>query len=326
MVKTVQNVILDMDPGVDDALAIMLAARSPELEIRAITTVSGNVHVDKSSNNALKILENTPGLKNIPEVAKGLAKPLFREKLLTAEHIHGRDGLGDSNLPQPKLALSGKHAVDIIVEKVLNSEEKMTIITTGPLSNVAFALLKEPNIRQNIEQIVMMGGAYGLTEYGFGNVTPAAEFNMYSDPEAAKIVLDSEIPIVAVGLDVTKNPSVRITQAEYNDIILAGTESAKLVMRITTNMMKRFRCLYLHDPIAVAFAVDPTLFSKRRYLVEVETEGKYTTGQTVVDRRKIRIDDPHRIGKFGRPISVCTDVLGKNFLDLFLERVVFQDA
>lgn len=320
----VQKVILDMDPGIDDALAIMMAVRSPELKIEAITTVGGNVHVSKSSKNALKIVENTPGMKCTPKVAKGLPKPLIRKELLTAEYIHGKDGLGDSNLPEPKLSLSKEHAVDLIIDKVLNSKNgKITLITTGPLSNVACALIKEPNITQNIAQIIMMGGAFGLTEYGFGNASPAAEFNVYSDPEAAKIVFQSEIAITAVGLDVTRNPCARITRREYDDIVLAKTESARLVIRITRNIMKRFGCLYLHDPLAVAVAVCPDLVCKRKYFVGIETKGEYTSGQTVVDRRKI---PPPQIGRKGNLISVCTNVLGKKFIDLFMERVIFQDT
>ena len=317
----VQKIILDMDPGIDDALAIILALRSPELQVEAITTVSGNVHVDQASKNALKIVENMPKLKKKPEVAKGLSKPLFRE-LTTAESVHGKDGLGDSNLQEPKQPLSKKHAVDLLIEKALSSKEgELTIVTTGPLSNLAFALLKAPRIAEYVGQLIMMGGAFGVTKYGFGNVTPVAEFNVYSDPEAAKIVLDSGLRITAVGLDVTKDPSALMTQKEYEKIQSAEAKSAELVTRITRSRMASFGSLALHDPMAVAVAIDPSLVTKKKYFVEVETRGEPTRGQTIADKRENL--PPQTVGA-RKPISVCTKVLGEKFIELFMERVVFQ--
>ena len=319
--RMVQKIILDMDPGIDDALAIILALRSPELQVEAITTVSGNVHVDQASKNALKIVENIPDLKKKPEVAKGLSKPLFGE-LTTAESVHGKDGLGDSNLPEPKQPLSNKHAVDLIIEKVQSSKEgELTIVTTGPLSNIAFALLKEPKIAENVRQLVMMGGAFGVTKYGFGNITPVAEFNIYSDPEAAKIVLKSGLHITAVGLDITIDPSALITQREYKTIRSAKTKSAELVTRITRNHMASFGSLALHDPMSVAVAIDPSLVTKQKYFVEVETRGEYTRGQTIADRRRNLRSQTVRVGN---PITVCTSVLGEKFIELFMNRVILQ--
>lgn len=317
----VQKVILDMDPGIDDALAIMLAVRSPEIQVEAITTVSGNVHVSKAGKNVLKILESMPDLKKKPEVAQGLPKPLFG-KLTTAESVHGKNGLGDSNLPEPKQALSKKHAVDLIIEKVLSSEGEIALVTTGPLSNLAFALLKEPKIAEKIQQLVMMGGAFGVTKHGFGNITPAAEFNIYTDPEAARIVLGSGLSVTAVGLDVTMDPSALITRREYARIRSAKTESAELVTRIIRKRMESFGSLALHDPMAVAVVIDPSLVTKREYFVEVETRGEYTRGQIVVDRRGIL---PPQTARVGKPINVCTSVLGEKFIDLFMKRVIFQD-
>lgn len=319
-----KRVILDVDPGIDDALAIILAVQSPELEIEAITTVGGNVDVDKTSKNAVKILENMPGLKRKIEVAKGLAKPLYREEFVTAEHVHGKDGLGDSDLPEPRLSLSEKHAVDLIIQKVLDPEtDEMTLITVGPLSNVASALKRQPNIRKKIAQIVMMFGLFGLTPYGRGTVTPFAEFNVYNDPEAAKIVLESGIPITAVGLDVTMHPSARITRREYNIIKSAGTETAELVTRITENRMKSQGYLCLHDPMAVAVAIDPDLVGRKEYFVEVETQDEVRRGQTTVHEKKSQLLPKGRLMK---PINVCTSVVGEKFLDLFMDRVVFRDA
>ena len=319
--RVVQKIILDMDPGIDDALAIILALRSPELQVEAITTVSGNVHVDQASKNALKIVENIPDLKKKPEVAKGLSKPLFGE-LTTAEAVHGKDGLGDSNLPEPKQPLSKKHAVDLIIEKVLSSKEgELTIVTTGPLSNLAFALLKEPGIVENVGQLIMMGGAFGVTKYGFGNVTPVAEFNIYSDPEAAMIVLKSGLYITAVGLGVTMDPSALITQKEYDKIQSAKTKSAELVRRITRSHMASFGSLALHDPMAVAVAIDPSLVTRKKYFVEVETRGESTRGQTIADRRGNLRPKTVRVGN---PMTLCTSVLGEKFIKLFMNRVILQ--
>lgn len=319
-----KKVILDVDPGIDDALAIMLAMRSPELKIEAITTVGGNVEVGKTSKNALKILENMPGLKRLPEVAKGLAKPLYRDEFRTAEHVHGKDGLGDSNLPEPELSLSEKGATDLIIEKALDPKtDETTIIPTGPLSNVASVLKKKPTVKEKISQIVMMFGAFGLTPYGSGTVTPYAEFNVYNDPEAARIVLESGISITAVGLDVTKQPSARITQRDYDRIKSAGTETAKLVTKITENRMRSQGCLCLHDPMAVAVAIDPHLVCKKEYFVEVETQDELRRGQTTVHETESWLPSTERVMK---PVKVCTSVAGREFLDLFMERVIFRDV
>lgn len=167
----------------------------------------------------------------------------------------------------------------------------------------------------------MMGGAYGVTKYGFGNITPAAEFNIYNDPEAAEIVLRSALSITAVGLDVTMDPSAMITQREYKRILSTKTKSAELVTRITRNHMASFGLLALHDPMAVAVAIDPSLVTRKKYFVEVEVTGEYTRGQTIADRREIL---PPQTVRMGKPVNVCTSVLGEKFLQLFMERVIFQ--
>ncbi len=313
-----------MDPGVDDALAIMLAVRSSELEIEAITIVGGNVEVNRAGMNALKILERLSGLKRMPDVAAGMARPLRRKIFQTAEHIHGKDGLGDSNLPEPELVLCQEHAVDLIIRRILGlKNEKITIVATGPLSNVASALLKNPGVKEGIAEIVMMGGAFGFTPYGSGNVTPYAEFNVYNDPEAAKIVLESGVPVTAVGLDVTMQPSARITQNEYKNIRSAGTETAKLVERVTANRIKSSGYLYLHDPMTVAVAVDPTLSCLREVFIHVEVEDELRRGQTTFHKIRNTILPKEGMKK---PVNVCTHVYGKDFLDLFMNRVVSRDS
>ena len=308
-----KKVILDMDPGIDDALAILLAVKSPELEVEAITTVSGNVHVNKASLNALRILELAK-VKNIP-VAKGMERPLIRE-LETAEHVHGEDGLGNTNLPIPKLALYPKHAVDLLIEKVSSAPKEITLITTGPLTNVAMAILKEPKIVGQIKEVILMGGAYAITPYGYGNVTPVAEFNVWCDPEAAKIVFQSGLPIVAVGLDVTTNPSACLREKYLKKISSAGTELSKFIVQVCRFYLTRTQCdrMELHDPVAVAVAIDKSLVATRRFFVDVETKGEITRGQTVADRRPW--------SKIEANMEVCCGIDGDRFLSLFMERLL----
>src|SRR5215471_13187160 len=190
-----QKIILDCDPGHDDALAILLACASPELEVLGITTVAGNVPLDKTTYNALRVCE-VAGLHHVPVFA-GMSRPLVR-KLYTAEHVHGKSGLEGPKFPEPTRSLDPRHAVEFIVDTVMHSDEPTTLVPTGPLTNIAAVLIREPQVVERVKEIVLMGGA--LYE---GNVTPSAEFNIYVDPHAAKVVFDSGIPITMIGLDTT---------------------------------------------------------------------------------------------------------------------------
>jgi inosine-uridine nucleoside N-ribohydrolase len=306
--------IIDMDAGVDDALAIMLAIRSPEVDLRAITAVSGNVHVDQTSINALKVLE-TLQVSGIP-VAKGMAQPIFRE-LETGEDFHGQDGLGNSNLPVPNLQLDKRHAVDLILNETGSSPKALTVVATGPLTNIATAMLRDQHFSQNLERLVIMGGAYGLTQYGYGNVTAAAEFNMYVDPEAARIVFRSGIPLTCVGLDVSTDPKATLTKELWQRIERSRSASARLAARITKQYMTEFGFLHLHDPMAVAAVVDPTLFRLGEYHVDIETASSLARGETIADRRDWI---PHG-GREPPNASICTGVDGERFLNLFMERL-----
>lgn len=303
-----------MDAGVDDALAILLAVRSPELRIRAITTVSGNVHVDKTSINVLKVLEAI-GVSEIP-VAKGMAKPLLRH-LEVAEDFHGKDGLGDSDLPPPKLQLDKRHAVDLLLEETSAQPGKITVVATCPLTNIATALLREPRFAENVRELVIMGGAYGLTAYGYGNANAVAEFNIYVDPEAASIVFRSGIPLTCVGLDVTTDPKATLTMDLHRRIDRSKTDSAKIAARTTRQLITRYGLFHLHDPMAVAEVVDPSLFTTKKYHVDIETVSNLTRGQTVVDRR----DWLPQSQKRPPNASVCTGIDGERFLKMFMQRV-----
>ncbi len=312
-----KRIILDVDTGIDDAMAILLAINSPELEIEAITTVSGNVHVNKTSVNTLKVLE-IAGVNNIP-VARGMSKPILRE-LKTAEYVHGRDGLADLNLPMPRLKLYPKHGVDVIIECAKEAQGDITLVTTGPLTNVAMAILKEPEIVDWVKEMVVMGGAYGLTPYGYGNASPVAEFNIWCDPEAAKIVFESEIPITAVGLDVTMDPSAALTLDHLKELSSSNKPIPRFVAKLGyfyTERLKETR-VYLHDPLTVAVAIDKSIVSTSKLPVAVEICGELTVGQTIIDRRKYLSTLDNRRWSI---VDICSKVDGTKFLKMFMERI-----
>jgi inosine-uridine nucleoside N-ribohydrolase len=307
------HVIIDTDPGIDDALALILATRSPELRVEAVTTVVGNVSQDKAHLNALKILDFMDA-RGIP-VARGAPKPLLREAS-HAEEIHGRSGLGEAVLPEPKMGSCEASAVKLIVDKARELGRELTIIALGPLTNIASAILAEPGLASMVGGIVLMGGAYHLTPYGHGNVTPVAEFNIWHDPEAAKIVFESGIQLRAVGLDITSDPSNSLGPDLFREIEGLGTRRSRLVADLCRGLMRRFGSVQLHDPIAVAVASKPELAETRRFFVEVETHGLITRGQTVLDRRT-------RGSSMREPnVEVCVSLASERFMELFMDRVV----
>ena len=303
-----------MDGGIDDALALILALKSPELEVAGITAVSGNVPVEQATINGLKVVELLD--RSDVWVARGLGNPLFRDPI-RATAFHGSDGLGDSNLPLPKLSPTKKPALNAILETLASSKrQSTTIICTGPLTNVAALLTEFPEAREMIEEIVMMGGAYFVTKYGFGNETPVAEFNTYSDPEAAKIVFEAGVPVKAVGLDVTMNPLVQLTKKDYDRLRNRKGRVSAFASSILKSNMKTYGRFALHDPMAVAVKIKPSLFQFSNFHAQVETKGEYTLGMTVADRRDWLPDD--RL--VGRSVMVCTSAVPK-FKQFFLTRL-----
>lgn len=311
-----EKAILDCDPGIDDALAILLAFASPEIEILAITTVSGNLHVDKTSINALKMLELI-GVKNVP-VAKGAEKPLFRE-LPKDPFSHGEDGLGNTWLPEPKLKLHSKHAWDLIIEKVTENKEDILLITTGPLTNIALALLKEKRIAKWIKRHIMIGGIYGVTPYGYINatgLTPVSEWNVNVDPEAARIVFNSGMDITAIGIDVTTIPSAEFKKEHLEELAKVDTHVTRFAVKAIRYIMDRGFPMHLHDPMAVVAAVANNLFKFTKLRVDVEVKGELTLGQTVTEHRlrfRWQEDKPE--------INVAYDVDGPALIDLFIKRL-----
>lgn len=309
-----RTVILDCDPGHDDALAILLAAR--RLEVLGITTVAGNQSLEKVTTNALKVVE-LAGLTHIP-VARGAAFPLVRPPRYAPE-IHGETGLDGADLPPPAVAPIDRHGVDFLIDTVMTTDG-VTLIPTGPLTNVALALRKEPRIAHRIPEICLMGGS--LTH---GNVTPAAEFNIYFDPEAAHAVFSSGIPITMVGLNVTEQ--VLATPHRRAQIRALGTRVAGVVADLLDSYSRAVERAYgvaggaLHDPLAVAAVIDPHVLRFESMHVAVELAGVHTVGQTVCDDRFLRAGARRDTGiRPGTPPNarVAVAVDADRFFELFL--------
>lgn len=275
-------VIIDTDPGKDDAVAILLAlASSGRLDVRAITVVAGNVPLALTERNA-RALVALAECRHIP-VHTGYAAPLSHA-LITAEHIHGKSGIDGAELPEPEQPLAEAHAVDAIIASLKAAPERSTTLCTlGPLTNVATALARAPEISAKIRAIVMMGGAIGL-----GNVTPSAEFNIYVDPHAAAAVFASGVPIVMVPLDATHQAIVTPAWADRMAGLgtRAGLAIGGMFKAAATRASRRHggRGVPLHDPCVIAWLLWPELFEGGRYHVAVETESALTRGRTVVDR------------------------------------------
>jgi inosine-uridine nucleoside N-ribohydrolase len=310
-----RRIILDVDTGIDDALAILLAVRSPEIKIDALTTVVGNVSLEKVLRNTLNVLQ-LEGVKDVP-VYGGLSTPLV-VKPRDASVVHGGDGLADTNLPAPSLRAEAGFAPDIICERILDGRGDVTLVTTGPLTNLAAAILKEPVIAKKVKLHVMMGGAFFLTKYGQGNVTPVSEFNIWHDPEAAKVVFDSGLPTVAVGLDVTTDPAASLKRSDLAGISNDGG-AQPLVRRLCEYCLKSGG--YLHDPMAVAYLLKPDLFTIEEFPVDVELHGSITRGQTVADSRSRWRKSHFQWSPERGAVKICTKVDGGRFLKLFMDRL-----
>jgi inosine-uridine nucleoside N-ribohydrolase len=250
-------------------------------------------------------------------VARGMANPLVRDAV-RATSFHGKDGLGDSHLPLSRIRPAEKNALDTISEELASSKRQdLSIICTGPLTNIAALLTSFPESAKMIKELVIMGGAYGVTEYGVGNVTPVAEFNIYADPEAAKIVFESGIPLNAIGLDVTMNPKNQLTLTEYAGIKKSKGRVATFAAKILDKNIHKHRIFALHDPMTVATKIRPSCFKFAGYKVQVETKGEITTGTTVADKRE-------RMPKGeiqGEKMMICKDVDSRGFKRLFLDRL-----
>jgi pyrimidine-specific ribonucleoside hydrolase len=276
-------IILDCDPGHDDALAILLASR--HFDILGITTVAGNVDVERTTLNARRIVDLTG--QSIP-VMRGSERPLARPAQ-DASIVHGASGLDGYQFPAPRAPLDPRDAVDFIIS-TLRSRDDVTLINTGPLTNLAVAIRKAPEVAGRIRAVSLMGGSVGV-----GNVTPAAEFNIWHDPEAADIVFGSGIPIWMCGLNLTHQASVdEITVEEFRRIDThAARVTTSLLRFLVANMKRRFKVMVsMHDPCAVAALIEPTIITWAPMHVRVELQGEHTRGMTVCDARHLPAFNP----------------------------------
>jgi inosine-uridine nucleoside N-ribohydrolase len=295
-------IVLDCDPGHDDAMALLLALASPEVELRGVTTVAGNQTVEKTTANAIRVLE-LAGRGDV-EVAAGAGRPLVREPSVAA-YVHGETGLDGSDLPPARGEPVAEHAVDFLAERVGG----ITLVATGPLTNVALLLARYPEVRP--ERIVLMGGA--IAE---GNVTPAAEFNVWADPEAAKRVFASGLDVTMVGLDVTHRALVR---TEHKERLRAAGRVGRTAAELLDFYDRFHREVYgfdgspIHDAVALAYAFRPDLLQTRELNVEVDCESELCRGRTVVDVWR-------RSGRAANA-TVAVGIDAAAFVDLLVERV-----
>lgn len=302
-----EKVIMDVDPGIDDSLAILLALNSPELTIEGITVVSGNVEVGQATINALRAVQMS-GKK--VSVYKGMALPLERP-YQDATDTHGRDGLGETFFPPPKETPADEHAVDFILRKVGEEPHQITLLALGPLTNIAKAWQQDPTTMRKVKRIVLMGGS----ARHHGNCSPVAEYNFWADPHAAKIVFAAGLDITMVGLDVTHR--IVFTPHLREVVHQLGTSLSQYIYDITQfyvdfhwRQEKTIGCV-INDPLAVAVLIKPELVTTKPAYVEIETEG-VAMGQSVVDFS----------GNHGEwNAHVCMDVDVKAFFELFLYRL-----
>ena len=301
-------VIMDCDPGHDDAIALIMAFASEKLDVRAVTTSAGNQTPEKTLNNALRILDYI-GV-DVP-VAQGAKRPLLRE-LEVAPEVHGESGLEGPEIPDAVSKPVDMTAIDLMRKVIMESDEKITLIPTGPLTNIAMLFLAYPEVKEKIEQISLMGGA----AYG-GNWTPAAEFNILVDPEAAKIGYDSGLPIIMAGLDATHKAIIQ--KEEVEELRSLNTKVGIFVAELLDFFVKFHDEVWnmegspLHDPCAVAYLIAPEIFQWEQYAVSIETQGEFTTGMTVVDFNRQTGRDEN--------VKVLLDVERRKFVDLVVELV-----
>ena len=319
-----RKIIIDTDPGTDDAMAIMLALNSPELDVRAITVVPGNVTAAQGLDNALRML-SLANRCDIP-IAAGAQHPLF-QKLITAEFWHGKNGLANIELPPSKCKVDARWGPDLIIELVHASPHEITLVPVGPLTNIALAVEKDPSIVPLVKEVILMGGSISG-----GNSTAVAEANIYGDPEAAQIVFQAGWPLTMVGLDVGDKTllsqkylgQLQKTHGPINDFI---SQVASFLVDLSARFDSPGTPMY--DPLAVGVAIDSTLVKTKAMHVDVETRGEFTRGETVANRRgmvernvlhgdRYMVED---VDKVPANAKVCVDVDADRFLQLFVSRI-----
>lgn len=302
------KIILDVDPGHDDAVAILLAAKHESLDLRGITVVAGNQVLEKTLQNALNIC-SLAGI-SVPVYA-GQGMPLFRDQVI-ADNIHGDSGLDGSEFPETNRQAESQSAVDFIIEECLKYDKELVLIPTGPLTNIALALMKEPRIKEGIKEIVLMGGAYGM-----GNHTPSAEFNIYVDPEAAHVVFESGLPVTMIGLDLTHQAKA------YPDVVARIGQINSPVAQVVVELLEFFGSTYkrefnfeappLHDVCAVAYVIDPSLIKTQKLPVVIDTSKGPCYGRTVCDFYGVTAKPAN--------VDVALELDQNRFWDLLIETI-----
>ena len=306
-----KRIIIDTDPGVDDALTFLLALASPEIQLEALTTVHGNTNVENTTHNALAVLEFLHA-ENIP-VAKGCSLPLLVPLHKSGDMVHGAGGIGNTNLPEPKNKPVDEHAIDYLIQRVLAEPKELSIFPIGPLTNIALAIRKEPRFAEAVKELVIMGGSLRAG----GNITPAAEFNLHADPHAAHIVFHSGIPITLIPLDVTYK--CLLTSEDVERLNRTGSPIARFV-RDATGVYMEFYKKYegfdgcaLHDPLTLATIIAPELLTFENHYVDVDISGGISMGSTLADFMKV--------SKKPANVKVALGVRGREFVELFIERM-----
>ena len=285
------RMIIDVDPGIDDAMAIFYAVRRPTIKLEALTTTFGNADTATTTDNALRVLELL-GRPEIP-VARGVARSLIHPYVRRADHVHGQNAIGDIELPEPKIRATDEHATDLIIRMAKENPGEITLCPVGPVTNIAVALVKAPEIAKLLRKIVIMGST--IFHPGIhGPQAPMVDANFANDPEAAHIMLRSGANITLVGMDVTM--TTLLSTSMMDEVSREGDEAAKTLMRMTEFYVNAYETMYpgiagcgLHDPLAVAVAEDPSLAKTERMFVDVELHGELTRGQTVADRRRTAV-------------------------------------
>lgn len=307
---TKKRIIIDTDPGIDDALAILLALASPEVELEALTVVSGNCTAQQGLKNAQGVL-SLANATHIP-IALGVERPLL-QPLLIAPETHGDSGMGYATLPEPDVAPIDSHAVDFLIERIMAAPGEITLVPIGPLTNIAMAIRREPRIVTAVKEVIIMGGAIRAG----GNTTPLAEFNIFCDPHAAHIVFHSGMPLTLVPLDVTYQ--VVLTKEDVNRLLQIQSpitqfvaDSTRFYMEFHDEYQSIEGCV-INDPLALALAFAPQLVDAEAHYIDVDIAGGVSMGKTFADFYRMNKQEPN--------MQVALGVRPRDFLELFLERI-----
>ena len=308
---TKYNVVIDTDPGIDDAVALLLALNSPELNILGITSVAGNVPVEKALRNVLRIIGYV-GRSNV-RVYGGAYRPLLGEIMEDTER-NGYDGLGDVNISLTKdVRYEDIPAAQFLIQISKEYPRDIVILTLGPLTNIALSILLDQEFQDRVKFLVSMLGCYGLTRYALGTISSRVEFNAYVDPLAAKVVIGSEIDKYLIGLDVTQKRDALFFTTDFKRLSTLG-RLGKLVTLMYRNIRKPTP---IHDPMVITYLIKPEIFRFEKYYVDVEVEGDISRGETIVDNRR---DIPEWL-RIGSLANICIDVNGRRYKEVIFERL-----